>query len=646
MEILRTKSQSAAVVIGIPKFFDEKENRDVIVTASDFKRNNAFIFKDSGNYFLGLENIFRNSLDELKDILVLAGGSTSKSKITQAGLSHMITFLEKLCLSDDVGVNKALSFIVFQIHDSSQRKGGVCTLFDILYNYLVQRGLNQESGFLSYGLYKEKKYIYINGKTVTYVCKNVDALAIKELANSKSHMTYADTIGSFRKSASGMDAVTFLTIKMDAMHTASIFGKTYNIGQLYYRQLNVEVNTLKKVLANINDHSRVKMHGNSRDGFVKRLDDAGKSRATGLIRALDHSNSMRFKSLGTGRDEKLSYVVDSCFIKKMQNGRGLCVTIDNINRLIEHKLVHDCGIGRSCICGAKACDDESLLNQLEERGYDVVANAKEALSAMSDEGEQKPTSVLTNTDAKLDDRILQNKGSRYMSASVYRSRHNPESSAAASVQKLRFEEVKGDLFDAPASYSMAHCVAEDLRMSAGIAVEFKNRFKNVDALAGQNVKTGDVAILEQGGRFIYYLVTKRFSDDKPTIETLRQALQKLADHVKRNDVKYIAMPMIGCGLDRLKWNEVSDLIRHVFSDIDVCIRIYEKDSANTSTDAGMKHTNNGIDGFVKGKEDDGVMVNDSTTFKINTNVVFDAADSIVADTSSGLSSLLKTKMKF
>ncbi|AAF78858.1 VP5 [Banna virus strain JKT-6423] len=508
MEILRTKSQSAAVVIGISKFFDEKENRDVIVTASDFKRNNAFIFKDSGNYFLGLENIFRNSLDELKDILILAGGSISKSKITQAGLSHMITFLEKLCLSDDAGVNKALIFIVFQIHDSSQRRGGVCTLFDVLYNYLVQRKLNQESEFLSYGTYKEKKYIYINGKTVTYVCKNADALTIKELANSKSHMTYADTIGSFRKNASGMDAVTFLTVKMDTMHTASIFGKTYNIGQLYYRQLNVEVNTLKKVLANIDDHSRVKMHGNSRDGFVKRLDDAGKSRATGLIRALDHSNSIRFKSIGMGRDEKLSYVVDSCFIRKMQNGRGLCVTIDNINKLIEHKLVHDCGIGRTCSCGAKACDDESLLDQLAERGHDVVANAKEAMSAMCDDEEHAEKIAVTKSDAKLDDRIVQGKGSRYMSASVYRSRLNTESTTTNNAQ-----------------------------------------------------------------------------------------------------------------------SPVSDPVNA---------------SANVKTSPAGTHT----DESVMKKEDHGVIVNESTTFKINSDVVFDAAEATFADTSSGLSSLLKTKMKF
>lgn len=34
-------------------------------------------------------------------------------------------------------------------------------------------------------------------------------------------------------------------------------------------------------------------------------------------------------------------------------------------------------------------------------------------------------------------------------------------------------EVEGDLFEQPDDFSLAHCVAEDLRMGSGIAVAFK-----------------------------------------------------------------------------------------------------------------------------------------------------------------------------
>lgn len=36
-----------------------------------------------------------------------------------------------------------------------------------------------------------------------------------------------------------------------------------------------------------------------------------------------------------------------------------------------------------------------------------------------------------------------------------------------------FEEIDEDLFKLSKDYSLAHCVAEDLRMGAGIAVDFK-----------------------------------------------------------------------------------------------------------------------------------------------------------------------------
>lgn len=38
---------------------------------------------------------------------------------------------------------------------------------------------------------------------------------------------------------------------------------------------------------------------------------------------------------------------------------------------------------------------------------------------------------------------------------------------------MQFTEVYGDLFSAPEEYALAHCVAADMRMGAGIATTFK-----------------------------------------------------------------------------------------------------------------------------------------------------------------------------
>lgn len=53
--------------------------------------------------------------------------------------------------------------------------------------------------------------------------------------------------------------------------------------------------------------------------------------------------------------------------------------------------------------------------------------------------------------------------------------------------------ITGDLFKS--KDCLAHCVSKDLRMSRGIAVEFKRRFGGMLDLASQKKQIGEVACL-------------------------------------------------------------------------------------------------------------------------------------------------------
>ena len=83
------------------------------------------------------------------------------------------------------------------------------------------------------------------------------------------------------------------------------------------------------------------------------------------------------------------------------------------------------------------------------------------------------------------------------------------------------EEVK-DLFTVPEDYYLAHCISADFGMGKGIVVEFNKRFD------------------------------------------------------MKNNIKKIAMPVIGCGLDRLNWADVSEQIKSVFTDTDVEILVCKR----------------------------------------------------------------------
>ncbi|KAJ1527597.1 hypothetical protein ONE63_007560 [Megalurothrips usitatus] len=135
-------------------------------------------------------------------------------------------------------------------------------------------------------------------------------------------------------------------------------------------------------------------------------------------------------------------------------------------------------------------------------------------------------------------------------------------------------EEEGDLFRAPRSTSLAHCVSSDMKMGAGIAVHFKKKFGQVEYLLSQKKSPGEVAVLKNGPRYIFYLVSKKRFYDKPTNSSLQSCLLEMKQLCEELGVKNLAMPRIGCGLDRLKWPLVFEMLKDIFSNCDINITVY------------------------------------------------------------------------
>lgn len=140
---------------------------------------------------------------------------------------------------------------------------------------------------------------------------------------------------------------------------------------------------------------------------------------------------------------------------------------------------------------------------------------------------------------------------------------------------MTYSEKNKDLFTVPEDYNLAHCISADFGMGKGIVVEFNKRFNMKQKLQTKypdylnryiHKKIGGDCILE--GR-VFNLITKERYFHKPTIVTMRLALEKMKQNCLENNIKKIAMPVIGCGLDRLNWNDVSEQIKNVFADTDV-----------------------------------------------------------------------------
>ena len=144
---------------------------------------------------------------------------------------------------------------------------------------------------------------------------------------------------------------------------------------------------------------------------------------------------------------------------------------------------------------------------------------------------------------------------------------------------MTYKEEIRDLFSVPDDYYLAHCISADFGMGKGIVVEFNKRFnmKNnlqtcfngyLEEFIGNNYESDCLMM----GR-VFNLITKERYWHKPTYTTMRGSLEMMKKLAIENNVKKIAMPIIGCGLDRLDWCKVSEIIKEVFGDTDVEILV-------------------------------------------------------------------------
>ncbi len=142
-----------------------------------------------------------------------------------------------------------------------------------------------------------------------------------------------------------------------------------------------------------------------------------------------------------------------------------------------------------------------------------------------------------------------------------------------------YTEEQRDLFSVSEEYYFAHCISADFGMGKGIVIEFNKRFNMKQKLRNKypdylnewvNSKYEGDCIME--GR-VLNLITKERYFHKPTYQSLRTALAAMKTICQKETITKIAMPVIGCGLDKLSWDKVSEVIKEVFSDSDIEILV-------------------------------------------------------------------------
>lgn len=116
--------------------------------------------------------------------------------------------------------------------------------------------------------------------------------------------------------------------------------------------------------------------------------------------------------------------------------------------------------------------------------------------------------------------------------------------------------------DGFAGKNIAHCVASDGAMGAGFAAQVSRRHKEIfQSKRMYNRLIGDFIITEDAGERFSHIITKTYSNSKPSFNDFRTALSNFLDYLERKEKKSVwHCPMIGSGLDGLSWSRIAPIL--------------------------------------------------------------------------------------
>lgn len=135
-------------------------------------------------------------------------------------------------------------------------------------------------------------------------------------------------------------------------------------------------------------------------------------------------------------------------------------------------------------------------------------------------------------------------------------------------------EKKIDLFKLSNDYTLVHCISEDCAMGAGIAKIFDKKFKGMkkdmlDTLSYNDLHYPTSILFRGNNQNVINMITKKKYWNKPTYENFELALSDVVAICKKDKITKLAMPKIGCGLDKLQWENVKKMIEEEFEDMNI-----------------------------------------------------------------------------
>lgn len=154
---------------------------------------------------------------------------------------------------------------------------------------------------------------------------------------------------------------------------------------------------------------------------------------------------------------------------------------------------------------------------------------------------------------------------------------------------MQLEIVKKDITTISSDFLICHCISADAAMGAGVALALVRRFPSMKSEVKECLET--IPFAQRVSQVVFFvddisntivanMITKTHYWDKSStmpqgayLDNLRQCLILVKQVMLERNIKKLAMPKIGCGLDRCSWMEVESIILDVFDGTDIDITV-------------------------------------------------------------------------
>lgn len=122
-------------------------------------------------------------------------------------------------------------------------------------------------------------------------------------------------------------------------------------------------------------------------------------------------------------------------------------------------------------------------------------------------------------------------------------------------------EIEQDLFDIPEDNVLAYCVAQDMKMTSGIAKVIMRKYGMLYELKAKNLKIGEAVHSQHGKQHLFYMTNKETSEERTEYAQMWNCLRSMRDQMLQLNLMKLGIPKISDGMD---WKVVRNMIQEIF----------------------------------------------------------------------------------